>query len=367
MAHQPIWSTGVTNQAGPESSLPVEIQLYIKNAFWPHSRSSIAEYASYFKYLQWSISILSWPDNVVDKEQFAAQTYADLAKIVRSMKAMSDYSRISIALELQREFPKCSIAQILRSMDLATRLWLMIYVRSEDFPIGPSLSYFTGTSWDGKASLTALVEGIFSPDPLPLKSHDSRIDPSFTVSNLRKFCRIKVQWTANLRDHLSCDGTTLYLFPHKICLISHLESCDILPNELVAETIKTLDLLFPFAEESTHKYLDDTGQSFHRTSFRDLSRATKFEEFQYWRKRLMELHEVYNQAPNSVLQMWHDRRNPMQWWTFWLAAVIAVMTVFFGVLASYTGFVQVSIAQKSYDLALSQACPQSEPPKFCTT
>lgn len=91
----------------------------------------------------------------------------------------------------------------------------------------------------------------FSPCPSLVPEEETLIEPSFTVANLHKLCRIKVQWTANLKDHLKFDRSTtiLYLFPHKICLISHLDSCNVLPRELVAETLKTLDLLFPFGRE----------------------------------------------------------------------------------------------------------------------
>jgi len=80
----------------------------------------------------------------------------------------------------------------------------------------------------------------------------------------------------------------------------------------------------------------------------------------------MDLYDVFEQAPRSVLQMWHDRRNTMQWWTFWLAAVIAAMTVVFGVFSSYTGYRQAFFAEKAYQLQVWQACSQDNPPaEFC--
>lgn len=106
----------------------------------------------------------------------------------------------------------------------------------------------------------------------------------------------------------------------------------------MTETLQTLDLLFPFGKESIHNFLDDNGQDFHRLSSPDPSGTVHLGDFRYWQKRLIELHEVYNQGPKSFLQMWYDRRNPVQWWTFWLAGIIADLTVVFGVIASYTGF-----------------------------
>lgn len=76
----------------------------------------------------------------------------------------------------------------------------------------------------------------------------------------------------------------------------------------------------------------------------------------------MDLHDVFEQAPRSVLQIWFDRRNPIQWWTFWLAAVIAVLTVVFGVISSYTGYRQAFLAEKAHRLQVWQACSKDDPP-----
>src|SRR5271155_1588790 len=158
--------------------------------------------------------------------------------------------------------------------------------------------------------------------------------------NLRKMCRVDVQWTPNLKDHLSYDRSTrrLWVYPHKICLVSHLDCCQVFPKDLLQETLRTLDLLFPFGEERAEKWLEANHQPFHRSSSSSYRkpRATDLTEFFYWRKQLVELYDVFQQSPETILQMWHDRRNPMQWWTFWLAALIAVLTVLFGVISSYT-------------------------------
>ncbi len=361
MADIPIFPPGFVDHNHRIQPLETQLQNYIKQVFWPHSKASIIEYTSYFKNFQWAISVLAWPDGINYDEQFAMKTYRDLAKTAKCMDMNSDLDRLTIAAKLEPEFPGSNKGQILRSMDLIARLWLNLHVRSRDYPLGPSLSDMTDIEWMEKSSLKDLIRDCFQASSYAANERHQRIDAAFTVEHLRRFCRINVQWTANLQDHLNYDRSTstLHLFPHKICLISHLESCDVLPKDFVAETIQTFDLLFPFGEERTQKYLDKTGQTFYQTSSRDLSRATDFGEFRYWRKRLEDLHDVFHQEPRNVLQLWYDRRKPLQWWTFWLAALIALLTIVFGIISSYTSLQQVALATKVYELSVLQVCLQS--------
>jgi hypothetical protein len=361
MASTSIFPHSPVTQVRPKQMLSIEVQRHITENFWPASKSSLAEFAAYFKYFQWAIEILPWPETTIDVTQFAAHTYGDVVKVVKCMSANCNDSRLVIAEKLESDFPGSSRGQILRSMELTARLWLTLHVRSRDFSTGPSLSDVRAINWDDAISLKKMISDSFPVNTYLPEAREARIDPSFTIVNLRRLCRIKVQWTANLKDHLSYNRSveTIYVYPHKICLISHLESCDILPKDLLHETIRTLDLLFPFGDEKTQKWLDDSGQAFYRTSSQDMPRATDLGEFRFWRKRLVELYDVFNRPPRSILQMWHDRRNPMQWWTFWLAALIAFMTIVFGVISSYTGFKQTTLAEQAYRLSLMQTCSQS--------
>lgn len=51
-------------------------------------------------------------------------------------------------------------------------------------------------------------------------------------------------------------------------------------------------------------------------------------DFDHWRDRLLELHEeIFQSPPVSWAQLWRDRRNPQQYWTFWVAMMILVLTL----------------------------------------
>lgn len=44
----------------------------------------------------------------------------------------------------------------------------------------------------------------------------------------------------------------------------------------------------------------------------------QIENFRYWHDRLVVLKQVFDEArPNTLGQWWNDRRNGVQWYTFW--------------------------------------------------
>lgn len=51
-------------------------------------------------------------------------------------------------------------------------------------------------------------------------------------------------------------------------------------------------------------------------------------DYNVWRDRILELYEdVYQSPPASWSQLLKDKRNPQQFWTFWIAIAILVLTV----------------------------------------
>ena len=67
--------------------------------------------------------------------------------------------------------------------------------------------------------------------------------------------------------------------------------------------------------------------------------------FKYWHDRLVILKEVFDSTdPGHVKQWWFDRRKRVQWYTFWIAATVLVLTVFFGLVQSIEGGIQAYAA-----------------------
>lgn len=117
---------------------------------------------------------------------------------------------------------------------------------------------------------------------------------------------------------------------------------------MLRETLLSLDLLFPIWDHATLKLLEDHKQSFHESGpFFAQSSTLTFGDFDYWRDRLLELREVLDAPPVSWQQLYRDRRNPQQFWTFWIALFILALTL----LSSIASLVQAWASLKALKLA----------------
>jgi hypothetical protein len=116
------------------------------------------------------------------------------------------------------------------------------------------------------------------------------------------------------------------LFLQNLLLILATRAC--LPTELLVETIQSLNLLFPHWDATTIRLLEKHGQDFHRSGPYDGPPTLNIMEFNHWRDRLLEVYDVVFQSPPvSWKQLWRDRRNPQQFWTFWIALLILALTL----------------------------------------
>jgi len=64
--------------------------------------------------------------------------------------------------------------------------------------------------------------------------------------------------------------------------------------------------------------------------------------FKFWRDELIILKGKFDKPRHSsIVNLWYDRRNKVQWYTFWIAVFILCLTVFFGLIQSIEGALQV--------------------------
>ena len=71
----------------------------------------------------------------------------------------------------------------------------------------------------------------------------------------------------------------------------------------------------------------------------------QIDNFEYWHDRLVILKQVFDEAePGNLKQWWFDRRKRVQWYTFWVAALVLGLTVIFGIVQCVEGALQVYLA-----------------------
>lgn len=69
--------------------------------------------------------------------------------------------------------------------------------------------------------------------------------------------------------------------------------------------------------------------------------ARQIENFTYWRDRLVILKQTFDDSePHSLSSSWYDDRKKVQWYTFWIAALVLFLTILFGLVQSVAGVVQ---------------------------
>ena len=236
-------------------------------------------------------------------------------------------------------------------VDLAAGLWLMLSIGK--YP--GDISYDEPIIWGDYERLAeapyeldkGLINKTFS---LHYNSTDLvKLPQAFTAAHLEQIGGIKVIWTSNLADHLlfEDDDTKLMLFHQVSILQLHKKSATTrLPKVLVDETIRSISLLIPpilgepnpWFQQQRKKHLIDAQAG---VCDRLNSSERQIEKFAYWRDRLVLLKRTFDDAePRNISQLWWDDRKKTQWFTFWVAVLVFIMTVFFGIVQSVAGIVQ---------------------------
>ena len=134
---------------------------------------------------------------------------------------------------------------------------------------------------------------------------------------------------------------------HPACLVS-----SIFPPGLVTETLRTLSILLPHLDKDSQKWFDNQILQSKRNrspidpEVHKIAPMTEdwriVEPGGYWTYRLHLLKQAYDESePRSLAQWWRDRRNRTLWYIFWVAIPVLVFTVFFGVVQSVEGALQV--------------------------
>lgn len=228
-------------------------------------------------------------------------------------------------------------------IDLAVDVWSMLSIAK--FP--GDISYDEPIHWEDHQTLIDLFDKCF---PFSRNSQDIvKLPQTFTAAHLEKLGGIQVIWTSNLADHLLLkeDDTKLMLFHQLSILRLHKISPNrIFPEGLADETIRTIALLVPpilgeptpwFRQQQQMHKIDAEAGNCNRLN----SSQRQIENFHFWRYRLILLKRTFDDAePRNLSQLWWDDRKKTQWLTFWVAVMVFILTLFFGIVQSVASIVQ---------------------------
>ena len=130
-------------------------------------------------------------------------------------------------------------------------------------------------------------------------------------------------------------------------ILGHHKGNQVFPPGFIDETLRTLSLLFPQYDPKSCKWVKSQQTQFgldHRISEAGqlTTEERQIENFAFWHDRIGILKQVFDEAePRTIAQWWCDRRRRVQWYTFWTAVIVVILTVLFGVVQCIEGGLQV--------------------------
>ncbi|KAF2665527.1 hypothetical protein BT63DRAFT_67874 [Microthyrium microscopicum] len=266
------------------------------------------------------------------------------------------------------------------ALDLVVRMVFLVTPRSS----APGHVVTTGQifrpSWSYAESLENFLARTF-----PLNSQGTRQSlerwerihlKKLTASYLERYADIEIEWTVHLPDHLTLERTAngkyLHVFSHtgflEQCLARTQQCADekaisrCLSQELVGETLRSLEMLFPPHERRSRAILnrgiktlqadprllalqryqqqhESPGDALQPTDVDSL-----YQKFPHWGERLYELWlDADDPAPVSKLGWWSEsKKSPRS--MYWAGVLALTFAVFFGILASVFSALQVWIS-----------------------
>jgi len=89
-----------------------------------------------------------------------------------------------------------------------------------------------------------------------------------------------------------------------------------IPQNVITETLLTLNMLYTKCDTRTERYLENNDRGIFNETFINAPKPLSFSDIFHWQDRLAEFHHQSQSSPTTWSQMWTDRRNPLQRYTF---------------------------------------------------
>ncbi|KAH7123656.1 hypothetical protein B0J11DRAFT_529567 [Dendryphion nanum] len=251
-------------------------------------------------------------------------------------------------------------------MELTVRLWLGINVNFSGRTVGRVHPRRKQVHWMKDQTLDAIA---VVPERTNLNDMDNELD-GLTAANIVNMCRVHIEWTDCLNDHLRLSGAKgkriLHIYQQKKALMNHKIEKSPLLATLLDEIIRSLELLLPLGAGHTRKLLKSSNKTYINFSSSGKHIASNLDEFVYLRPRLKRLLDLYHGPPESFLQWLFDTRDIGQLAALWVGISGIILTILIGIVASIYAIKQYFVAVQSYDLSwksyqlsLKMACGQN--------
>ena len=275
-------------------------------------------------------------------------SHADIVGIIKSFR---DFTmprkdiKNRILAQIPQPMPDDANDVVCEVIDLCVRLTFMIDVGKIQYGFVPGQRPLI---WEDGSVKDFLQKHLGSATFAPLRIVRVKLDRLFTARNLDRIAGLQIVWTDNLTDHLRLmvDDTRVAIFHHASFLEANRES-SAFPTGFVEETLQTLALLFPQYDKKTCNWFLEKQKKFgldcKASTFGHLTTEERqIENFVFWHDRLGILKQVFDEAePSTIAQWWSDRRRRVQWYTFWVAAIVLTLTILFGMIQCLEGALQV--------------------------
>ncbi|KAH8882189.1 hypothetical protein GQ53DRAFT_734312 [Thozetella sp. PMI_491] len=319
----------------------------ILEAFWGYSPGqqftplgqSATDYAfdAYFKFYMQQCDLIGLHEN---GKYSSARTHRHIVEVAKVLK--QNLTREQVRHQLPRLLGDATQEQHDNSINLVSRLLVMLQ-------FGEVPHEWSGSkpiSWVD-ASLSDVVRSHFSQPPA-LGHERVKFEKIFNALGLVRISGIEIRWTDNLAEHLRLinDDTVVCVFHHVSFLRQQVEN-PMFPEGFVEETLRSIALLMPKYDKDIRRWHDESLAEKHLDPCvidvgHLLADERQMESFRYWHDRLVVLKQVFDESrPSTLSQWWYDRRNGVQWYTFWVAIIVLALTVFFGLVQSLEGALQV--------------------------
>ncbi|CAN9444133.1 unnamed protein product [Alternaria alternata] len=339
-----------------EDPIQARCKRNVLESFWPFSTTELlavrddracCPWDAYFRHYTAECRKAIEPDH---GEHVTIRKHEDIITIIRQLeegRTKGTIKHFLVSLDTRQTSAEVKAQTVEGSIRLAVRLFAMVNVGA------PSAYRTWGPSflpWDDEhVALDTVLADYFVPSSAD--TGNMIFEEEFTLFNLQRFTGLDIQWSNNLADHLRLiDNDRKLCVFHHATFLQHQKS-KIFPKNLISETLRTLDLLFPRRDTDTQRWLRSQRSQDNDSIHPDLSLHNRnvlmstdrrAANFVYWRDELMSLKERFDQPkPTSISQFWYDRRNRPQWYTFWIAVSVLCLTVFFGLVQSIEGALQV--------------------------